>query len=344
MQPDLKSGASMLALHRNQNCFGLSPSVRAILHTASDRAFSYPDVEVGRLQYTLARRFSLNLEQVVCAAGSSEVLRHALRQLARMTGMHLFCSSPCYSVVEATAGQYMSLTRVGLTRQMAVDLPALRLSVAQHPGPAAVYLSNPDCHTGELLDGTALADWIAEANERVFFIIDEAYLEFVPEVQTRSMCSLLKGKASNLLVLRTFSKAYGLAGLRVGYGLVSSRWTTEFSNCGVADTLNLLGARAALDSLENAEWLAHSLLLLQVSRSILLEGLAEMGIPSHAGPVNFVLHACTLNEAQRHCLREVYGLRIVSQIEGLPGWCRVTVGSVAEVTYYLNALRILMSV
>lgn len=331
----------MLCLHRNQNCYGLSPSVRRLLQDASHSVFSYPEHEARRLQNRLAQHHRLKPEQVVCGAGSSAVLRCALRQLSSLAQMRLFCTAPTYAVIDEMERQPIALSRLPLDASLSVNLPALRQLVSQHPGCSVVYLSHPDCHTGSLLDRDFLLNWISQAGEQVYFILDEAYMEFVPDAAAQSLVGLLHDCQANLLVLRTFSKAYGLAGLRIGYGLIATGWARGFSGAGLQDALNLLGVRAALESLDNTEWLLHSQCLLQTSRQLLTEGLTAVGLAWQDAPVNFVLHALPQNtEAFLRLLRED-DLRLAYPIEGLPGWCRVTVGSPAEVSCYLNLLRAL---
>lgn len=331
----------MLSLHRNQNCYGLSPSVRTLLQAASHSVFSYPEHEARLLQNQLARHYRLKPEQVVCGAGSSEVLRYALRQLSAQPQMRLFSSAPTYAVIDEMEAQSIALSRVPLDATLSVNLPALRQQVSQHRGCAVVYLSHPDCHTGSLLDRDFLLDWITEAGEQLYFILDEAYMEFVPDAATQSLVSLLHDCRANLMVLRTFSKAYGLAGLRIGYGLITAGWASVFSGAGLHNALNLLGVRAALESLENTEWLLHSQCLLQTSRQLLTEGLTAAGLAWRDAPVNFVLHALPGNAAEFLRLLRDDDLRVAYPIEGLQGWCRVTVGSPAEVSCYLNLLRAL---
>lgn len=330
----------MLSLHRNENSFGLSPSVRTLLQTASHSAYLYPDEEPERLARLLAARLRLRPSQVFPGAGATALLETVLGALAGEPGMRLFCSRPVYVPVAGLAAQLgLDTVEVPFAPGPAFDLDALVAAVAAHPGPAVVYLSRPDCHSGELLDRDRLTDWIAGAGARVRFIVDEAYIEFVPAHGRHSLAGLVPSFPDRLLVLRSFSKAYGLAGLRIGYALGGEGWRSMLAGRTAAGPVNLLGIRAAHDALDDDAWLEHSLTLLDVSRGLLLDGLAGCGVACVAGHGNFVLHALPAEDRPFRQMLSRHAIRVAYPIAGLPGWCRVTVGTLSEVTYYLNALR-----
>jgi histidinol-phosphate aminotransferase len=329
----------MLSLHRNENSLGLSPSVRAILQSMSHQAYGYPAELLSPLRNRLAQQYKTSTAQVICGAGSTDVLRMALQALALRPDARLFCSVPFYPRVKMLTRHHLPMTQVPLDQRLCVDIDALRHAVAAYRGNAVVYLSNPDCHTGELLRREVLLDWMREAGSRVFFIVDEAYMEFVPDATARSLAECVQSGAGNVLVLRTFSKAFGLAGVRIGYGLTSAKNARELSRFGAASTISLPAACAALDALEDTEWLMHSRVLVDVSRGLLIEGLDSLGLEYRSGYVNFVLHALPCGGLPfRRSLRS-RGVRVVYPVAGVPGWCRVAVGTPDEVSYYLDGLK-----
>jgi histidinol-phosphate aminotransferase len=266
----------------------------------------------------------------------------AVHSLARQAGMRLFCCVPVPVVLSSLGQWLLPLSAQALDAALSPDLPALQDAVARHGAPALVYLSRPHAHSGEVLPRNTLLDWMRAMGPQVFFIIDEAYIEFVPNAAEQSLIPFIQEFDQRLLVLRTFSTAFGLAGLRIGYGLTSCRRADEISRFLSRDTLSLLAVRAALDAHEDREWLEHALSLLEVSRRLLVEGLNKLQLPLHSGPVNFVLHAVPGEgaEFERHMQR--HAVRVEYPICGLPGWCRVTVGAVQEMNYYLEVLHSLM--
>jgi len=328
----------MLALHRNENGYGLSPLLRALVERAHDAIGCFPHDEVPQLCRMLARYFHLPPEQVVCAAGSTEILCRSLLQLATIPNIRLLYFSPASMALAQFKLEGMPRMPLALDAALSADLAGLRLKREQHRGPAVVYLSQPNCYTGELINRERLYDWIAAAGDATYFVLDEAYMEFVPDSRQHSLTEMLAGCTHKLLVLRTFSKAYGLAGLRVGYGLMSNGWLQHPTKLDSLCTLSVFGVRAALEAFEDKQWLMHSMQLLEVSRVLLLEGLAALQLACYSGPVNFVLHALP-GDAERFLSHLYnYGVRVLLP-EGLDGWCRVTVGRPSEVSYYLDVLR-----
>ena len=331
----------MLFLHRNENRFGLSPSVRATLQASCVDVFSYPGSCVSRLRGILARHYALPPAQVLLGAGSTEVLALALTSLSRQPGARLFSTLPVYAPVEWLARGRMPLTQLPLTTTMQADVGALRRAVSTHPGFAVVYLSHPDCYCGALLDRDPLLAWIRERDARVFFIVDEAYMEFVDAPERFSLCPAVAAGADNLLVLRTFSKAYGLAGLRIGYGLAGGKAAGNCPSLSGRLGLSLPAVTAALDAWDDHAWLLHALTLMRVSRDTLSLGLSSLGGAPLDSVANFVLHRVPGDGGVfRRVMRE-HAIRVGFPVRGLPGWCRVTVGAIDEVNHYLSALRTL---
>jgi histidinol-phosphate aminotransferase len=328
----------MLTLHRNENIFGLSPSVRFILQSSCAGVYQYPGDELRLLQRVLAREFGVEESCVTLGAGSTEVLRFVLSAWLQLPGVRLFCADPTYPPVLAIAGSPDRVVRVPSRLARHLDLVALRAEVDRHVGPAVVYLSHPDCHSGELLSRPALANWIAEAGARVRFIVDEAYMEFVPDANEATVLPCLADFADRLLVLRTFSKAYGLAGLRIGYGL-SGR---PLPGGGVlAAGLGTLAVRAAIEAFDDRGWLEHARCLLTAARTHLQQGLSAQGLDWLPGHGNFVLH--TLPAGSKDFVRALrpYGVRVAYPLPGLPQWCRATVGTIPDMNYYLSVLSTL---
>ena len=328
----------MLTLHRNENLFGLSPAVRFVLQSSCPLAYQYPGDELTLLQRLLARLAGLHAPLVMLGAGSTEVLRIALAAWLGQPSARLFCSQPVYPPVLVLAEGLAPVTLVPPGAGLRADLAELRREVERHDGPAVVYLSNPDCHGGELFSRDELSAWLAATAPRVRFIIDEAYMEFLPQYRDVTLLPCVADFAGRLLVLRTFSKAYGLAGLRIGYGLGEPLPGAESLVCGVG----VLAARAALEALDDHGWIEHSRCLMLASRTHLQQGLTSLGLAWVNGQGNFVLHAVPPGGRNFDAALRPYGIRVAYPLAGLPGWCRTTVGTIADMNYYLSVLSTLV--
>lgn len=328
----------MLALHCNENVFGLSPTVRFILQSSGSCVYQYPGDELRLLRRQLARETGVDESCVMPGAGSTEVLRAALHAWLDMPDARFFCASPTYAPAASIAGTRVPVVQVPPDKSLRVDLAALRAAVDRHHGPAVVYLSNPDCHTGELLSRELLASWVASSAPLTRFIVDEAYMEFVPQERDATLLPCLSDFAGRLLVLRTFSKAYGLAGLRIGYGLGGHPLPgAETLGAGIG----VLSVRAALEAVDDRGWLEHARCLMAVARTHLQQGVAALGLDWQSGHGNFVLHAVPPRVQDFSRSLRPYGIRVAYPLAGLPGRCRVTVGTIPDMNYYLSVLSTL---
>jgi histidinol-phosphate aminotransferase len=328
----------MLTLHRNENLFGLSPAVRFVLQSSCPVVYQYPGDELMLLQKLLARLAGLHSPLVMVGAGSTEVLRIALADWLRQPAARLFCLEPVYPPVLVLAGGLAPVTLVPPGVGWRPDLTALRREVGRHDGSAVVYLSNPDCHSGELFSRDELSAWLGNTPPRVRFIIDEAYMEFVPQHRDATLLPCVADFAGRLLVLRTFSKAYGLAGLRIGYGLGDTLPGADALACGVG----VLAVRAALEALDDHGWIEHSRCLMLAARTHLQQGLTSLGLVWLNGQGNFVLHTLPAGGRNFGAALRPYGIRVAYPLAGLPGWCRTTVGTIADMNYYLSVLSTLV--
>ncbi|MBV8047943.1 MAG: histidinol-phosphate aminotransferase family protein [Paludibacterium sp.] len=328
----------MLLLDRNENRLGLAPATRAQMIGASRASWRYPEQETWRLQQALANVHGQSPERVLLGAGSTSVLLAVLADRLQSGRATLFHPLPVYAPVLAFPSPLKAYP-VGPTADGRIDLPRLRQRVEQHQGDAVVYLSNPDCYSGEVLPRESLLHWITQSGPRVFFIIDEAYIEFMPDHGQRSLIRRQSALPRNLLVLRSFSKAYGMAGLRVGYAVTRNARLAAQLRVPLATGMNLPGVMAACDALEDAAWLEHSRFLLEVARSALLEGLSELGIATRHGPTNFVLHEVPCDLSVFRARLHEQSVRLAFPQGELSSWCRVSVDCFASVQAYLTLLR-----
>ncbi|WP_215782141.1 histidinol-phosphate transaminase [Paludibacterium sp. B53371] len=331
----------MLNLHRNECRHGLSPAVRRLLSSAGPLAWQYPAREAARLVQRLAIYHRRRPEEFVLGAGATAILQTVLAHFARRPDARLFYSAPVFPLLPAMAGALPSEFCRWLP-DGSIDLPGLRQRVEQHRGAALVYLSNPDCHGGQMLDQTLLDAWMCEASPRVRFIIDEAYMEFLPEPEAHSLLSRLDALPSSLLVLRTFSKAYGLAGLRVGFAVGRDAGWLAGLQAALAPALNLPGLLAAAEALQNPAWLEHARWLLATARAALCEGLEALQLSPRCSVLNFVLHRLPGEAAFWLAGLAAADVSVCYPINTLPGWCRVSVDSFDGVQRYLQVLRDLL--
>jgi histidinol-phosphate aminotransferase len=323
----------MLDLHLTHNLLGPSPALRDWLCRHAGRCGDFPIGVARGLERRLAAHHGVDAARILCGAGSGAILQLIL---SACPGARFVCSVPGYAPAAAMArAAGLRVHGVGLTPGPEGDLPAL-MAAAAGDGPCVVYLCSPDCFRGSVLSDVLLGDWIACAGPRTLFIVDQAYAEFAAAC-VRTLPSW--AGAENVVLLRTFSKAYALAGLRMGYGVFGGGLAHRLRRRSGPWPVAGLAAGAATEALLDDEWLAHGRALLQVSRSTLGAGLDALGLEWLAGETNFLLHRMPGGRAGRVRRRLEPEVRLAWPGGALGGWCRVTLGTAGVADAYLQCLR-----
>ncbi|WIK88640.1 histidinol-phosphate transaminase [Varibaculum cambriense] len=309
------------------------PPAKPIIE-AGEQALSsinrYPDAIGSALAAKLGAHYRLNPEQVVVGPGSIQVLANALSAVAQAGNnvVYAWRSFEAYPILVGITGA--SSRQIPLNSHGGHDLDAILSAVDENT--AAVILCSPNNPTGTSLTGTQVRDFLAALPTQVLAVLDEAYFEFDTSPGHVDGATLLAG-FPNLLVLRTFSKAYGLAGLRCGYGLTSPylaeairKVATPFGLSGVAEACAL----AALA--DNAAMLSQVSQICKERERVLSE-LRNLGwtIPQAGG--NFIWFGAPVG-AQIQAAALSQGVQTRGFVEGV----RVTIGSRAENDQFLTAI------
>ncbi len=327
-----------LWLNWNENPLGLSAAARDAALRAMNRAHRYPDAERDRLVATLAARQGLGPEHVVLGCGSTEILQMIVQAGAGPDGL-LVLAEPTFEAV----GRYRRphdyrVERVPLTPEFAHDLGRMREITRRHPGPVVVYVCNPNNPTATLTPSSALDAWIAEAPERLLFAVDEAYFEYVRAPGYRSAAHWARERP-NVVVTRTFSKIYAMAGLRLGYAFAHPETARRLNAFMAMDNANGPAIAAALASLADDGLLARSRAANEAARRIVTACLDELDLaylPSHT---NFLMHRVT-GELETYIRRmREHGIRVGRPFPPLLGYNRLSLGRPEEMERFTATLR-----
>lgn len=284
-----RSSNGLLRLDSNENPLGLAPVARQAVIEGLSEANRYPGAKRGELTEALARKHGVTPESIVLGAGSTEVLQMMVQATASRRTL-LVAADPTFEHV----GRY-SLPEnyrrelVPLTADLAHDLDRMRGFAESSWDPVLVYVCNPNNPTGTITSCDEVDDWIGSAPENVRFIIDEAYFEYAEDPGYRDSIKWVADHP-NVVVVRTFSKIYGMAGMRVGYGIAHPHTAAHLSRFMSGSNVNELALRAALASLGDPDLVQRSLSANRRAKQILYDCLTELGIeyiPTHA---NFVMH------------------------------------------------------
>lgn len=327
-----------IRLSSNENPLGLAPAARRALLEAMDEANRYPGVRRARLIEALAELHGVAAESIVLGNGSTEVLQMAVQAFYEQ-GARLILAEPTYEDVPWYAQPYpYVLVRVPLDENHAHDLERMKQAADASPGRALVYLCNPNNPTGTLTASADIDAWIEVASENVFFLVDEAYYDYCQDSGYRSSLRWI-AQRPNLLVVRTFSKIYGMAGMRLGYGIAHPRTADRLREFIGRNNANQLALAAALASLGDAELVSRSIEANRRGMEILHGCLDELGLsylPSHT---NFVMHRINgdLETYQKRMLES--GIRVGRAFPPMLEYNRLSIGLPEEMGRFAETLR-----
>ncbi len=327
--------ATIVKLASNENPRGIGPRTRAAIERALGDIARYPDGNGHALKTALAARYGVDMAQLVLGNGSNDVLELvALAFLgpgrAAVYSQHAFAVYPLATQARGARGVVVPAADYGH------DLAAMARAVDEET--CVLWVANPNNPTGTLAAPEALEAFVRKVPERVIVVIDEAYNEYIPADLRTDTVKWIK-RHPNLVVTRTFSKAYGLAGLRVGYAIAHPTVADVMNRVRQPFNVNSIALEAAAAALEDMEFVAKSFAGNLQGMRQLREGAQKLGleyIPSYA---NFLtVRVGKAQEVYKRLLRRGVIVRPVGGGYELPEHLRVTVGTEAENERFLAAL------
>ncbi len=332
----LDEPAGAIELNSNENPYGPSAAARAAMTRSQAIAGRYPDAREDEVRAALAKLHGVAPEQIQLGCGSSEILRMADGAFLD-AAKRLVVAEPTFEAVLA----YNRVTRatpvkIPLDAAFRHDLP--RMAAACDATTGMVYLCNPNNPTGTIVTGEELAGFLARVPPSVPVLLDEAYHHFVEHPGYRSGTELL-GAHPNLIVVRTFSKIYGLAGMRLGYAVAAKDKIEALGRFASFSNANAAVLEAALASLADPGLVPDMRKRINDTRRRLTERLAaekRRFIPSET---NFLM--IETGRDVKPVIAEFKARRILvgRRFAAMPTWLRVSVGTPAEVDAFLAALR-----
>ncbi len=324
----------IVKLASNENPLGMSQAARdAIAATCGDVA-RYPDGNGFDLKSALSARFGLGQERIVLGNGSNDVLDMVARAFLG-PGREAVFSQYAFAVYPLST-QTVGATGVSVpARDFGHDLEAMANAISERT--RVVFIANPNNPTGTFLPGDALLAFLEGVPDDVVVVLDEAYTEYLDDASRYDSIAWLE-RFPNLLVTRTFSKAYGLAGLRIGYGLGSAAVIDLMNRVRQPFNVSILGLAAATAALGDEEFLARSAALNRRGMAQLVAGVERLGLAWIPSAGNFLTvrvgDAAGINAG---LLRRGVIVRPIGGY-GMPEWLRVSVGLPEENDAFLNAL------
>jgi len=325
----------IVKLASNENPRGIGPRTRAAIERTLGELSRYPDGNGFELKDALSRRYGVDAAQIVLGNGSNDVLELAALAFlgpgrAAVFSQHAFAVYPL--ATQARGARAIAVP----AKNYGHDLEAMARAVDDDT--CVVWVANPNNPTGTLAAPDALEAFVRRIPERVIVVIDEAYNEYMPADLRADTVKWLK-RHPNLVVTRTFSKAYGLAGLRVGYALAHPSVADVMNRVRQPFNVNSVALAAAAAALEDMEFVAKSFAENLQGLRQLREGAQQFGlefIPSYG---NFLtIRVGKAQDIYKRLLKRGVIVRPVGGGYQLPEHLRVTVGTAAENGKFLSAL------
>jgi histidinol-phosphate aminotransferase len=334
-----RSVPGSIKLASNETAYGPLPHVLDRIAAAAAGANRYPDTNSSELLQALSQRFGIGVEHLVVGCGSVSLCQQLVQATAGPGDEVIFGwrSFEAYPIITAISGA--QAVQVPL-REQVYDLPAMAAAVTDRT--RLIFVCNPNNPTGTAVPGVELTEFLDQVPSDVLVVLDEAYREFVTDEKVQDGTGLLE-RYSNIMVLRTFSKAYGLAGLRIGYGLAADpAVATAVRQTQVPFAVTHVAQAAALASLEPeaTQQLADRVAEVVTERARVTAGLRAAGYQLPDSEANFVWLAegppeqCGVDAAAFGAGCEARGL-IVRAFAG--SGVRITVGTAAENDQFLAA-------
>lgn len=341
--PDLKAEVLVprfvpgapISLNANENAYGPSQRVREAMRQVCGASNRYPDETVNALKEKLAAFWNVTARNILLGAGSSELIGLAC-QLAARKGKHILTAEPAYKVWNRQAESFgLQIRRTELTAARTFNLPALLNAIDENTG--MIYICNPNNPTGTAVDFEALRTFALAAAKKTLVFVDEAYTEYasIPSLAGTAI------NEPNIIVAKTYSKIYGLAGARIGYSIAATSTTEALAIMQPwADaSLSLVSATAAATALDDQDFVQQCRKYAAEARSLCADQFTRLSLEYIPAVANFMLFNIT--PLKKDLIKEMAARNIQVQYRQHFGgnWCRVTMGTVEEMEVFCKALK-----
>ena len=327
--------AGIVKLASNENPLGISPLAKQAIADAMAGIALYPDGNAFELKQAICAKFGVEAAQIVPGNGSNDVLEIAARAFLA-PGLEAVYSQHAFAVYPLVT---QAIGAVGITtpaREFGHDLQAMRAAITEKT--RLLFIAIPNNPTGTLLEKAELRAFLKGLPRHVLVVLDEAYDEYLADDRKSESISWLK-EFDNLIVTRTFSKAYGLAGLRVGFALAHPAVADMMNRVRQPFNVNSMAQAAAAAALNDDDFVRRTRDLNDAGMRQMTEGLNQLGlryIPSFGNFISFhVADAATVN---RKLLERGVIVRPIFAYE-MPDWLRVSIGLPEENARFLQAMR-----
>jgi histidinol-phosphate aminotransferase len=329
----------VVRLSANENPYGPSPKAFQAITDSFGLACRYPDDHNNVLIDKLAKLNGVNHDQILLGDGSGEILKLCAETFTGPQNGKLVAADPTFeAILNNASANGAAVVKVPLTSSFQHDLPKMRDSAKA----GLIYVCNPNNPTASITPKDELRDFIGTTSPQTMILVDEAYFHYADSPDYESVIALVKDHP-NLIVSRTFSKIYGMAGLRCGYCVAQKETIDRMRRNQMWDSVNCMALAAATASLDDPDHVLNHQRLTHEAKTFVTSELDKMGYEQIPSQANFIMFDCKrpvmpLIQAMKQ--RKVHVGRL---FPALPNHMRLTIGKKSEMELFVSAFKQVMA-
>ena len=327
--------ADIVKLASNENPLGISPKAQMAIDEAVHDIARYPDGNSFALRETVAAKFNVSNNQIVFGNGSNDILELVARAFIH-AGCEAIYSQHAFAVYPLVTQAVGATGVVVPAKDYSHDLDGFLKAITAQT--RLIFIANPNNPTGTLIAKDELKEFLKQVPSNILVVLDEAYDEYLSPVHKSEAIAWL-GEFQNLIISRTFSKAYGLAGLRIGFGLMHASVADMLNRVRQPFNVNSIAQAAAVASLNDESFVERSYALNQAGMAQLKLGLEKLGLQYISSYANFI--SFKVNDAAKvnqQLLQNGVIVRPIANYE-MPEYLRVSIGLFSENARFLVVLE-----
>jgi histidinol-phosphate aminotransferase len=333
------AGGNIVRLSANENPYG--PSLKALQAMTDSFGLScrYPDEHNNVLIEKLAKLNGVNHDQILLGDGSSEILKLCSETFTGKNRGTLVAADPTFEPILQQAGiNGAEVVKVPLTASFAHDLPKMLAAVKR----GLIYVCNPNNPTASITPKNELSEFIGKTPGETMILVDEAYFHYADSPDYESVIPLVRDHP-NLIVSRTFSKIYGMAGLRCGYCVAQKEALEQLRAHQMWDSVNIMALAAASASLDDPDQVPNGQRLISEAKAFTIGELDKLGYKTIPSQANFVMFDCKRPVVPLIQALKQRNVEVGRLFPALPNYMRLTIGKRSEMESFLNAFKQVMA-
>ncbi|MGC1321649.1 MAG: aminotransferase class I/II-fold pyridoxal phosphate-dependent enzyme [Candidatus Udaeobacter sp.] len=325
----------IVRLSANENPYGPSSKAFQAITDSFGLACRYPDEHNNVLIDKLAKLNGVNHDQILLGDGSSEILKLCAETFTGPQNGKLVAADPTFeAILNNASANGAEVVKVTLTSSFQHDLPKMLDSAKA----GLIYVCNPNNPTASITPKDELRDFIATTPPQTMILVDEAYFHYADSPDYESVIALVKDHP-NLIVSRTFSKIYGMAGLRCGYCVAQKEAIDRLRRNQMWDSVNCMALAAATASLDDLDHVPNGQRLNREAKTFVTSELDKMGYEQIPSQANFIMFDCKRPVAPLIQAMKEHRIHVGRLFPALPNHMRLTIGKKAEMESFVSAFR-----